>query len=464
MKVLLLNINTIKPLIAPLGLEYVGEYLKNNGIIVSVFDFAFQKGIKNYINRFKPDFIGISIRNIDDCAYPSSGFFLPKFKRLLNYIKTLTSAPFIVGGVGFSVMPEETLKYLNIDYGIHNDGEEAFLKFIEEYPYIQKIPNLIYRENNKYIKNELKFFDLKQLHPKRELFDNPRYFKEGGMGSVETKRGCIKNCIYCADILSKGKCIRLREPESVVEEIERLYRKGINYFHLCDSEFNIPYQHSIEICKAIIKKRINKEIFWYCYCAPREFDAQLAELMKEAGCAGINFGVDSGNDRILKNLGRDFTSKDLIKLGKICHKTKITFMFDLLFGAPDEDEQTVRNTIKLMKEIKPDVVGTAIGIRIYNNTMISEIVKKQGLTQKNKNLYGFIKNNENFLKPIFYISAKIGSRIFSLIEELTTDDKRFLFSYGKDKRDYNYNQNLVLLNAIKKGYRGAFWDILRRLQ
>ena len=138
-------------------------------------------------------------------------------------------------------------------------------------------------------------------------------------------------------------------------------------------------------------------------------------------------------------------------------------MFDLLLGCPEEDENTIKETINLMNQIKPDVVGTAIGMRLYKGTYIGNLIIKQGIDEKNKNLYGNIKNNENLLKPIFYISAKLGKKIFPLVEELTSHNRRFLFSYGKDKRDYNYNQNLVLINAIKKGHRGAFWDILRKI-
>lgn len=464
MKILLINTNTTKPLVAPIGPEYLGEYLQDNGIKVSTLDLAFQKDIKETINKTKPDLIGITVRNTDDCSFPAGVSFLPKIKRLVNYIKKMTDSPIILGGVGFSVMPESILEYLNVDFGIYGDGEEAFLKFINKYPNIKDLPNLIYKEGGGYKKNRKEFFNLKRLNPRRELFDNRRYFHEGGMGSIETKRGCIKDCIYCADVVAKGKKPRLREPENVADEIQRMYSLGINYFHLCDSEFNIPYHHAASICEEIIESGINKKIFWYCYCSPKEFDFDLAKLMKSAGCVGINFGVDSGSDKMLENLKRDFRVEDLFKVSEICHKLDMTFMFDLLLGGPGEDEKTVRETIENMKRLKPDVVGTAIGIRIYQGTSISDMVKAEGVSESNKNLHGAIKNNDDFIRPIFYISSKIGKRITTLVEELASNDKRFLFPYGKNKRNYNYSQNLLLVNAIKNGFRGAFWDILRKIQ
>ena len=453
----------MKPFIAPIGLEYVGEYLKENGIDISVFDMSFQKDLEGFINKIKPDFIGMTIRNTDDCSYPSMGFFLSGIKNIINRIKKTTDCPVIAGGAGFSVIPKAALEYLDLDFGIFGDGEDAFLKFLKEYPDVRNVPNLVYRDNEIIKKNEQEFFNLKKLNPERQLFDNKRYFLEGGMGSFETKRGCTNNCIYCADLLCKGKILRLRKGESVAEEIKSLLKMGINYFHTCDSEFNIPYDHAIEVCKAIIKSKINKKIHWYSYCSAEGFDYELAGLMKQAGCTGINFGVDSGSDKILNVLKRNYQAKDLIRVGEICHKLNITFMYDLLLGGPEEDENTVKETIKVMKEIKPDVVGSAIGVRLYKGTYMGDIALKEGINKENENLYGNIKNNDDLLKPVFYISSKIGKKIFSLVEELTSNDKRFLFSYGKDKRDYNYNQNEILINAIKKGHCGAFWDILRKL-
>ncbi|MCX8092871.1 MAG: radical SAM protein [Candidatus Goldbacteria bacterium] len=459
-KVLLINPNTIRPPIAPIGLEYVGEYLKQNGIKVFICDLSFNENLIKKIKTFKPDFIGITIRNIDDCSFKSRKFFLPEIKKLVSKIKKITKAPIIAGGVGFSVSPVEILKFLNIDFGIYGDGENAFLKFILKYPDFSKVPNLIYKKNGKYIKNKNEFFNLCFLKPKRILFNNKKYFKEGGMLGIETKRGCPKRCIFCVDYISKGEKLRLRPAKNVTSEIKELLKQGINYFHLCDSEFNIPYSHAVSICNQIIKEKLNNKIFWYCYCSPFNFDYKLAKLMKKAGCKGINFGVDSGNDKILKILGKDYTVRDIIKTADACHKAGLTFMFDLLLGAPGENKNTIIQTINLMKKLKPDVVGTAMGVRIYKNTPIENILKKE-----NKNaFYPQIIGNSDLLRPVFYISSRIGKKIFDFVESLVKNDKRFLFSYGKDKRDYNYNENKVLENAIAKGARGAYWDILRNIR
>ena len=466
MKILLINTNTIKPAIAPVGLEYVAEYLKSHHVNIITIDLSFQpeSEIEKAVKNTFPDFIGINIRNLDDCRFQSKTFFLPEIKKIVTRLKKITDAPIIAGGGGFSVSPESALEYLGLDYGICRDGEEAMLSFIESFKNPETIPNLIYKKDGIYIRNKQQFFDLRKLNPERTVFDNKRYFNEGGMGSVETKRGCIKDCIYCVDYLTKGKCLRLREPKSVVKEMEKLYEMGITHFHLCDSEFNIPHYHAVLICQALIKSDLSNNIKWYCYCSPKEFDYELAKMMVNAGCAGINFGVDSASEDILTLLKRDFTSLDLVNTAETCHRYEIPFMYDLLFGVPGENERTINETIELMKKIKPTIVGTAIGVRLYNKTPMTELVKDllaKGAVKKDC-LYGDVANNDDFLKPVFYISPVLGEDIFETVEKFIDGDKRFIFSYGK--KNYNYNSNKVLINAIKEGSRGAYWDILRKIK
>jgi radical SAM superfamily enzyme YgiQ (UPF0313 family) len=190
----------------------------------------------------------------------------------------------------------------------------------------------------------------------------------------------------------------------------------------------------------------------------------LAALCREAGCAGIDFGVDSGNDDILRRLGRDFTVADLSRTAEVCHQKGIVFMYDLLLGGPGESRDSMRQTIETMKKLSPDRVGVSFGVRICPQTRMAALVQKQEPLNQNPNLHGTIEGNDNFFKPIFYLSANLGPDAPEYLSKLIGGDQRFLFVSPSDaERNYNYNDNTVLVNAIKAGYRGAFWDILRRL-
>jgi hypothetical protein len=92
------------------------------------------------------------------------------------------------------------------------------------------------------------------------------------------------------------------------------------------------------------------------------------------------------------------------------------------------------------------------------------LVKKQGLLKGNPNIRGRVVGNDNFFAPIFYLSSDLGPDAPEYLSRLIGGDERFFFaSPSEAERNYNYNDNTVLVSAIKAGYRGAFWDILRRI-
>ena len=470
--VTLINTNLMRPPISPLGLDYLAQSLEERGFKVDILDLCFSphplSQIENYFTKNHPQIIGVTIRNTDDCFYVSGDFFLPHIKKIVNEIKKRTFAPIVLGGSGFCVMPKGILRYCDVNLGMVGDCEESFPLLIQQILKgrdIKGIPGLIYEDTYGLISTGFPDLDLKKLPlQSRDFIDNERYFREGGMGSIETKRGCNQGCIYCVDPLIKGRKIRLRPPEHVVWELKRLLQKGINYVHICDSEFNLPPEHAERICQEIIKEKLHTKLHWYAYCSPSPFSGKLAFLMHKAGCAGINFGVDSGNDRMLKRLGRSFTSREIEETARFCQRYGIVFMYDLLLGGPGESKETLRDTIELMKRVNPHRVGVAIGVRVYPGTPLSSRILRQGPLEKNRHLHGEVLH-QDFFKPTFYLSSELGDEIFPYVEKLVGDDERFFFAkdVGKSK-NYNYNQNIVLVKAIDKGYRGTYWDILRKVQ
>jgi hypothetical protein len=136
-------------------------------------------------------------------------------------------------------------------------------------------------------------------------------------------------------------------------------------------------------------------------------------------------------------------------------------MYDLLLGGPGETKESLSKTIAMMKEINPSRVGISAGVRIYPGTRLGEIAL-QDFSTGGANLRGSI--TPGFFNPIFYVSSDMGDELFPSIASLIKGDERFFFGGGEEtEANYNYNDNNILTEAIKKGYRGAFWDILRRL-
>jgi radical SAM superfamily enzyme YgiQ (UPF0313 family) len=446
------------------GLEYVGESLLAQGFPVVVVDLPFHNDWKKAIREGlgEPLAVGISVRNLDDCSMVSKRSFIPWLEEVVSYIKGLTEAPVILGGVGFSTSPYQVMERLGAHYGIWGDGEEAVVliaRKLSRGETITPIPGLIYHgrkglKGNGRAKANLSHFP----PPRRQLFDNFRYEREGGMVGVETKRGCSQGCIYCADPVAKGRRIRLRPPDSIVTEILDLLHQGVSWLHLCDSEFNLPPEHAKAICNALIEQGIADRVCWYCYCSPVPFDRELGQLMKRAGCAGINFGVDSLDKGQLSRLGRQHCPEDVANLVEILHNEGLNFMFDLLLGAPGESEETVKATINLIRRLQVPLVGVAVGVRVYPGTPLGKLMA-QGLLNEGLSPQGI----KDLTQPLFYISPKLGSAPFELIRQLVEGDRRFLLlSLPGEEAAYNYADDDSLCSAIEQGARGAYWDILRK--
>lgn len=475
--VLLVNPNRMRPPISPIGLEYVAAALQRRGYEPVLSDLAFAEDwpatLTHAVSSVNPIAIAVSVRNLDDAYFASQDFILEKTAELILYVKEITPAPVILGGVAFSIAPREVLRFTAADYGVAGDGEEALPALLDwlraETPgHSQGLPvscpGAVFRAQNGETVANAPAFCASDASPRpRRFADNPRYFAEGGQAGIETKRGCPNRCIYCVEPHAKGGVTRLRPPERVVEELEDLLDQGLDVFHLCDSEFNLPPDHARAVCAEIERRGIAKRIRWYTYAYPQPFDADLAHAMARAGCVGINFGVDHGDPDMIRRLGRTYGPNDLRRTAQACRDAGLVVMFDTLLGAPGETRESLARAIELMREIAPDRVGLSCGVRVYPHTPLARMIRQQGPLETNPNLHGKTENNDDLLCPIFYVDAGIGGNIHRIVSELVGGDKRFLHADPSQiEGNYNYNDNSVLSNAIRAGARGAYWDILRR--
>jgi hypothetical protein len=168
---------------------------------------------------------------------------------------------------------------------------------------------------------------------------------------------------------------------------------------------------------------------------------------------------------MLTALGRNYTASNIRQVVSACRRAGLIVMLDMLIGGPGENPETVRESIELIKRVNPHRAGAATGLRIYPGTPLAAMIRKQGPLPANPNVCGHVRNNEDFYKPVFYVDAQLGEEPAELINSLIDGDPRFFPPPRRtEAANYNYNDNLPLEQAIAAGHRGAFWDILRRVQ
>ena len=476
----LINTNTMVPPIAPIGLDYLATTVRNAGIGVDIVDLNLAidpvQTLRDYFTTHAPQLVGLSFRNIDDCFWPSAQWFVPQLTDQINEIRKLTNAPIVLGGVGFSIFPERILGHTGADFGICGDGEQAMVSLFNELnstKTFEHVDGLIWRDHARIHRNRPAWPMHLSLPVQRDAIDNLAYFQQGGQGGLETKRGCNRNCIYCADPLAKGTALRSRSPVEVADEAETLLAQGIDVLHLCDSEFNIPPQHAHAVCAEFNRRSLGKSLRWYTYMAVLPFDAPLAKAMRKAGCVGIDFTADSACSAMLETYRQTHRRQQIDAAVSLCRDQGIKAMLDLLLGGPGETLKTAAETINFAKYINPDAVGAALGIRIYPHTPLAHHLAREGPLEANSNIHPMYDGPIDLFKPTFYISAALGKQPAQLIRDLIAGDQRFFeplsppdpaASKAEPATDHNYNDNVKLVEAIKNGARGAYWDILRQLR
>ena len=489
----LININRMAPLIGPIGLDYVAASAQRAGIEVEVLDLGLADepahAIKEYFRTRNPELVGISLRNTDDCFWPSAAWFVPALKDAVETIHTMSGAPVVVGGVGYSIFPEAILEFAKADFGIRGDGEGAIAMLVHQLRGARKfadVPGLVWpaaptrvgrrggrREGARIRSNPPSWPEPISLGTARDFIDNRSYFERGGQCGIETKRGCNRKCIYCADPLAKGNKSRLRDPREIADEVQALLAQGIDVLHTCDAEFNIPQSHAYAVCEELHARSLGRRVRWYAYMSPSPFDAGLAEAMARAGCVGINFTGDSACETMLRAYGQKHRREDLAAAVRLCRQNRIAVMIDLLLGGPGETPETVRETIDFIKLIDPDRAGAALGVRVYPGTAMERLLAREVQKEDDGNIRRKYSGPIDLLKPTFYISRALGERPAEFVRDLIAGDRRFFepaieivsdAAESPDTSNYNYNDNLPLTRAIEQGARGAYWDILRRLR
>jgi radical SAM superfamily enzyme YgiQ (UPF0313 family) len=464
-RIALINTNRIRPPIAPIGLEYLAETLAHEGYEPQLLDLCWEDDWKAGMARFfgerEYDVVGFSLRNTDDCAYTSRHSFMPEFLDMIRFARGLSGGLLVVGGVGFSTLPGAVLEACGADAGVHGQGEEAMLallRCLERGRSWRNMPGILLPDRPKDYRPPRPTAGRAELPAmSRRWLDNARYFREGGQAGIETKRGCPWRCTYCCEPLAKGTSVQARDPGKVAEELGALLEQSIDHIHTCDSEFNLPPEHGLEVCREIASRGLGDRLRWYAYCTPVPFSRELARSMREAGCVGINFGADSGDPDMLGRLGRGYGPEQILDTVRYCRDEGITVMLDLLFGAPGESAESIERTIELVKRSGAACFGISTGVRVWPGTPIARTVRHGALGE------GLV-GEKNPLDPVFFIEPSLGEGIFDHIDRRIGGDERFFFfNPNNADQNYNYNGNEVLMQAIECGYRGAYWDILRRL-
>ena len=433
----------------PLGLAYLAGPLAAAGYDLELIDLCFAvrpvEELADAVARSRPEAILISLRNMDNVTWPGSRSYLEGAREAVAVCSG--TAPVVIGGSGFSLMPAELLAYLGADIGVVGEGEEIIIPLlaaVAEGRSPAGLPGVLVRGENRWTPPH----PVREIgRPDRTLFPLARYHREGGMANLQTKRGCPFGCIYCTYPLLEGRRIRLRSVAEVVTEIRELADcHGVDYLYFVDDIFNYPPAYALELCRALAAAGVS--VNWSAFINPQFVTAELMAAMVAAGCDAVEYGSDAGSPAMLRSLGKSFTVADIRSASTLCHEHGVDFAHYILFGGPGETEATVDETFALMDEVNPTAVIAMTGIRIYPGTPLHAQAVADGV----------IVADEQLLEPTFYIAPPLKDTLAALVMERALVRRTWVVP------GLEINMSDSMLEALRSfPVRGPLWKLMKRL-
>ncbi len=441
MKILLISANvTMSPYpIYPLGLSIVAASLKRAGHDVLQVDFLEQQtsldAVADEVSAYGPGLVGISVRNIDNTNLVHEQYYIQNVKNIVSRIRKVSGAKVLLGGAGFSLMPEAILEETGADFGIVGEGEILAAEFANNaargvYPDTKVIGPSARLEGDE-IGSAL--YDDRLLS---------FYLHSGNIASIQTKRGCTYKCVYCTYPVLEGSNLRLRDPKAVVDDIVLLRdRFKTKYIFFVDSVFNDDDGTYLKVIEEM--ERRNVSIPWTGFFKPGGLNDGIVERMKRTGFVAAEVGADAASDRTLKRMGKSFTFAQIRQCNDLFVRHGIATSHYFMFGGPGETWETVEEGIENVLSLQKCVSFLFMGIRILPGTPLHRLALKEKV----------ISESQPLLKPVYYLAPgldrqKLEDRLTKAFEGV----RHVVFPPD------SYDNSLQILHKL--GYTGPMWDLL----
>jgi len=403
-----------------LGIAYLTAVLIQNGYDVEVLDCLAEgydsSAFKTFLLQKKYDVIGIS-------TYTPDWYIT---KKSLSMIKKLQPDSItVIGGPHVNSMVNAGLyKYLFsdsdcFDFAVYGEGEQTFLdlvRAIADKKDIDSIDGILWKNSDgqghinlprKPIRNidTIPFPALEYL-PLSKYKRTPSSYKRPPVRSILTTRGCPYSCIFC-DRGAFGLSVRQRSIENVMREVDRLVEEfKTKELRIWDDVFTMNEKVTIEICNEL--KRY--DLVWSCNGRVNMITPSMLKHMKSAGCWSVDFGIESGNDRILKVINKKFTIQKASEAIKMVKKAGIEVRAFFILGFPEETIKTVHDTINFALSNDIDY-ATFYLPQAYPGTKLYEIARKEEALEADYSKYLIAG------KEASYVNKNIGLKNIQLFQK-----------------------------------------------
>ncbi len=379
----------------PLGLAYVAAALEQEDNSVEIIDLNAKHLSDTDLQRMAKD---ASIVGITGMVTEYS-----KVLKLVGIIKEGSgNLKVILGGPLATTLGQELLRACEADFVVMGEGERTVVSLvsaIERGDSPSCVSGIAYRDGDEITvaRPAEQIEDLDTIpFPARHLLDMKRYLKNHfesfglrteGFGKIRstnliTSRGCPYRCTFCFKGVW-GQKWRARSPENIVKEMEQLYTTyGINGFFFDDDTFVLDNRRVLEFCSLL--KRRGLDAVWYCNGRANLMQKESLEAMYDAGCRGIAYGIESGNQHVLDSMKKETTLDQVRNAVKWTKEAGINASGYFMLGMLGETRESIRETITLAKELDLGFYGFSIATPFLGTELYS-VAEEAGLVQRDMN-------------------------------------------------------------------------------
>lgn len=337
----------------PLGMVYLAALLREKGYEANFIDANILNLDKNQIikklNELKPDYV--LYNTITDNLQDTISW--------IGTIKEEYNKPVIIGGPHMEIYPKETLTHDCIDYGVIGDGWETLpelLDALEHSKDLTKIKGLVFRKDGEVILTEerQKTVSLEDVpFPARDLLPNEKYdtvlSKARPITIMITALGCPFKCTYCCTDTN----LRARSAEHIVAEVEECINKyGIKEIEFYDETFTVNRKKMSRFLDLVEEKGL--KFYWSVRTRVDCVDKELLGRMSRNGCIRINFGIESGDEEVLKAINRNMSIDTIREAVRWAREARIMTFGFFMIGLPQDTKESIEKTLDLMLELDLD--------------------------------------------------------------------------------------------------------------
>ena len=426
----------------PMGMAVVAAALEQRGHEVRQYDLLSSgsdlAAMAAAARAFAPDVVCYSLRNVDteDLLNPDD-LMLDADRAAVRELRAAAGAPVVLGGSGFSLLPEPLMEFFGADYGVVGEGEHIACDLVDALAAGKPWPRLV-RSRDLVPSAAIGC-------PRYDAAIVPYYQKTSGLIGLQTKRGCPHGCTYCSYPLIEGTRVRHRDPRQVVDDLEVLQRDfGVDNVFFADSIFNDAGGGHLALAEELVRR--GTQIRWASFFRPQRLERAQLKLLKSAGLYAVELGTDAADDVTLAGLGKGFTFDEVLRSAQACADEGLAVAHYVMFGGPGETMETAARGLANLKRLPTAVVFAYVGVRILPRTRLWRRAVDEGIVGADAPL----------LRPTYYVSPGVQrAELEAAITAAFAKRRHWIFPSS------DIQIRLKVMHRF--GFRGILWDQLLAL-